>query len=99
MVSQSDLLALRELFQSSKVLSTPQICSILGCSSRTAQKFFSELNCLRSYNKNAAYLTLPDIPSFNPSFPRIDFGMIERLLAYHGLIIKKESAPARPQSP
>ena len=53
------------MFKKSKVLTLNQVSEMRKCSIRTVQRQFTELNVLRSYNKNSRYYTLHSIPKFN----------------------------------
>ena len=59
---QKDLL---ELFYRKKVLTKEQLLQISGCSTMTAWRILSAHGYLSSYNFNARYYTLEDIPVFD----------------------------------
>ena len=59
---QNDIL---ELFYREKVLTKEQLLQMLGCSSMTAWRILSAHGYLSSYNFNARYYTLEDIPVFD----------------------------------
>lgn len=54
-----------DLFYQQKVLTKEQLLKIYGCSAMTAWRILSAHGYLSSYNLNAKYYTLADIPVFN----------------------------------
>jgi hypothetical protein len=48
-----------------KVFTVDKLASIVRCSLRTAWRRLRDINALASYNHNAKYHTLPDIPRFD----------------------------------
>ena len=65
MLPDTQLQTLRARFHSEKALTLELVCSSLGCSLRSAQRYLARWSCLHSYNMNGRYFTLPDIPQFN----------------------------------
>ena len=52
-------------FRKAKVMTINQLSRLFGISTRNTHRHLKKKNVLRSYNKNGAYYTLPDIPVFN----------------------------------
>lgn len=52
-------------FKRFKVLTIPQICSLLQCSIATVKRRLQEWKVLSSYNRSGRFHTLPSIPQFN----------------------------------
>ena len=52
-------------FKRLKVLTIPQICSLLHCSIATVKRRLKEWKALSSYNKSGRFHTLASIPQFN----------------------------------
>ena len=52
-------------FRKAKVMTIKQLTQLFGISARNTHRYLKKWNVLRSYNKNGAYYTLPDIPIFN----------------------------------
>ncbi len=59
------LSATLEFLRAKKIVTLIEVMSSLNCSRRTAQKRLAEWRALSSYNRNASYYTLPDIPEFD----------------------------------
>ena len=55
----------RKVFLNKKVLTVDEVAGLLNCSRPTARKQLKEWNVYTSYNKNARYYALPDVPQFD----------------------------------
>ena len=52
-------------FVSAQVMTLSHLKILLSCSQRSVQRYLSKWGCLRSYNHNGKYFSLPSIPHFN----------------------------------
>jgi hypothetical protein len=52
-------------FRAKKIMTLDLLAAVLQRSRRTAQRRLVEWQAINSYNKNGAYYTLPEVPTFN----------------------------------
>ena len=52
-------------FVSAQVMTLSHLTILLSCSQRSVQRYLSKWGCLRSYNHNGKYFSLPSIAHFN----------------------------------
>ena len=52
-------------FASAQVMTLSHLKILLSCSQRSVQRYLSKWGCLRSYNHNGKYFSLPSIAHFN----------------------------------
>jgi len=55
----------RKVLRNKKVLTVDEVAELMSCSLPTAHKRLKEWNVYTSYNKNARYYALPDVPKFD----------------------------------
>ena len=55
----------RKVLRNKKVLTVDEVAELMSCSLPTAHKRLKEWNVYTSYNKNARYYALPDVPEFD----------------------------------
>ena len=53
------------ILRKKKIFRLSDVMSLLNCSIATARRRLKKWGALSSYNKNASYYTLPDVPQFN----------------------------------
>lgn len=57
--------AIKQDFRQKKIFRLSEVMNALSCSIATARRRLNEWHVYSSYNKNASYYTLPDVPQFN----------------------------------
>jgi hypothetical protein len=55
----------RKVLRNKKVLTVDEVAKLMNCSLPTTRKQLKEWNVYTSYNKNARYYALPDVPEFD----------------------------------
>ena len=54
-----------KVLKEKKIVTIQQLCDLLECSRRTAQRRLKDWQTYNSYNKYGKYFTLPNIPKFD----------------------------------